>query len=366
MPTEKAHGIQIAKMCEAFGRRASVALLFPNRSNPIQGSLFDYYHVKERFRIKKLRCLDCISKAPWLGPLAYAIEVFSFGWSLAFYLRKTTQEKILYTRDIYTLLFLSKKGMIVYEAHSLPNKPNWLYRVLLGRVHCVVAITDRLKKDFVAIGVEEKRILVAPDAVDIDLFTPHISKKSARGGIGLPTEKKIVMYTGHLYPWKGVYTLLAAAKRLPEHFFVFVGGTDHDRAAFEKKAEEEGVGNVRIIAHQKHDQVPQYLTAADVLVLPNSAKSRIGAHYTSPMKLFEYMASGTPIVASDVSSLREILSEDTAVFFSPDDSESLARAIEETLTQERGSSARATGARQDAQIHTWARRGQRILDWLSE
>src|SRR3989338_7168842 len=81
----------------------------------------------------------------------------------------------------------------------------------------------------------------------------------------------------------------------------FVGGTEKDRAKVKVKSEKlKNKDNVKIIEHRPHDEIPFWLRAADILVLPNTAIEDISKYYTSPMKLFEYMASGRPIVPSDL------------------------------------------------------------------
>ncbi len=365
MPTEKAHGIQIAKMCEALGMRASLELIIPSRHNPIKESVYQYYHVKKHFTIKKLWCIDMISRAAWLRSVAFFIEVFSFAASIAFYLRKKDAKIIIYTRDIYTLLFLSKTYKIIYEAHTVPETPNVLYKHLFKKVDRVVVLSKHLQQDMKAKGLEGKSVLVAPDAVDYDTFAITDSQQKCRINTNLPVDKKIVLYTGHLYRWKGVYTLLEAATLLPTYTFVFVGGTGIDQKKFAKAVEEKAITNVLVIGHTLHEYMPRYLKAADVLVLPNSGVSRISSHHTSPMKLFEYMASHVPIVASDLPSLREVLSENNAVFSVPDDHISLVQAITKVIEYPEKARVLAQQAAVDVQHYTWKQRAMNILTYIT-
>lgn len=108
--------------------------------------------------------------------------------------------------------------------------------------------------------------------------------------------------------------------------------------------------------------VPLYLRAADLLVIPNSAKDADSARFTSPMKLYEYMASGTPILASNVPSLREALTEETALFVTPDDAAALARGVSESLAHPDEALSRARKAQEAARSHTWQERARRILE----
>ncbi len=122
-------------------------------------------------------------------------------------------------------------------------------------------------------------------------------------------------------------------------------------------------GHIRIVGHRPHAEVPLWQRAADILVLPNTAKEAISRFYTSPMKLFEYMASGTPIVASDLPSVTEILTSERGVLVEPDNPKALASAIGRALADEQAA-ARAGRAQAWVAEHTWAKRAARILGLL--
>ena len=366
MPTEKAHGIQIAKMREALAEQGVVVeLVVPNRLNPIKDDIFDYYGIKKNFILSKLPCIDLISCAVWLGPLAYWTEALSFAWSVKKYLKHHSD--LIYTRELSNVAFLGSGNKIVFEAHNLPKKPNLFYRHWLKKVERLVVITQGLKDDFVFLGFPAERILVAPDAVDLKMFNIGNSQIDCRKRLNLSANwrnKKIILYTGHLYDWKGADTLLYAAKLLPESVVVFVGGTDADVDNFRNKAQSNQVENVLIVGHRPVGEIPIYLCAADVLVLPNSAKQTISSRYTSPLKLFEYMASRRPIVASDLPSLREILTEETAIFFEPDNQQSLSEGIKFALNDPVVAAQKAEQAYLKAQNYTWEKRAQNILKFI--
>ncbi len=109
--------------------------------------------------------------------------------------------------------------------------------------------------------------------------------------------------------------------------------------------------------------MPLWQSAADVLVLPNTAKEAISRDYTSPMKLFMYMASGVPIVATDLPSVVDVVGKDMATIVPPDDPEALAFGIERALTKE--ADGKVTRAKAWVSHHTWERRAERILAELT-
>lgn len=363
LPTEKAHGIQIAKMCEALADQGvELELIVPSRFNIIEEEIFKYYKIKENFVLKKLSCLDLISSAVWLGPIAYWIEALSFAWSVKKYLKHFTG--LIYTRELSNLTFLRSNIKMVYEAHNLPKKSNWFFRNWLSKVTKLITITKGLKDDFVDLNFSEEKILVQPDAVDLKMFKIDSSKTNCRDQLNLPPDRKIILYAGHFYDWKGVGVLLSTAKFLPEYLIILVGGTGADVVRFKKLALKERVSNVLIVGHRPIGEVPIYLGAADVLVLPNSAKQMISSHYTSPLKLFEYLASQRPIVVSNLPSLREILDEQTATFFEPDDPQSLAQSIKFVFENPTVVTQKVELAYLRVQNFTWEKRAERILKFI--
>ncbi len=364
LSTEKAHGIQIMKMCEAFAKEeAQVTLLVPRRINPIKADPFKYYSVrKDLFAIERLPVMDFILLDRILGKLALWLEQMTFALFARRYLKKAkSQFDIIYTRDFFLAKFLlGMNAPIVLEAHEFPKHPSW-YLKSWKKLHSIFVLTSHLKEAFVGAGVDEGHIHIAPDAVDLEAFTVKESKERARRELGLPENEKIVMYTGHLYEWKGAGLLADAAEKLSENVrVVLVGGTKQDIAVYFQKYK-----NVTITHYVPHRRIPLYLRAADILVLPNRGNVPISAKYTSTLKRFEYMASGVPIVASDLLSIREVLNETNAVLFVPDNKDSLVQSIQKVLTDPELAKSIAQKARHDVQKYSWARRARGILEFIT-
>lgn len=361
MPTEKAHGIQIMQMCDCFARSVKIKLIIPWRFNKIKQDPFNYYGIKKKFKIIKLPCLDLV----FLGKIGFLIQMITFLISAKIYLL-FQQYDILYTREPLAGLFFKNH---ILELHMLPKKISKFYLRILGKTKLLVVLTNFIKRRLTENGILESKILIAPDGVDLEKFDIKISKEKARKKLNLPLDKKIVLYTGHLYEWKGGTTLLEAARKSEirnpksETLFIFVGGVGKDIKNFEQKV--QGLSNVMIIGQKPHAEIPYWLKAADVLVLPNSAKEDISKFYTSPMKLFEYMASGVPIIASDLPSIREVLNNETAYMFKAGNSLALANVIEEALSNNVESNRRAENAREKSKKFSWSNRARSILEFIT-
>ncbi|MDO8496904.1 MAG: glycosyltransferase family 4 protein [bacterium] len=362
LPTEKAYGIQIAKTCEAMADLGcSVILLCPFRISKIKDEFFNYYGIKRNFVFKKIFTLDFYLPG-FLNKIAFGLKSLCSALVLVLYALVEGAD-IFYTRDeiiAYILSFFRKN--IIFESHRVSNKRKIFYSRFKKINLKVVVISQGLKDDFINFGIKESSLLVARDGVDLDLFNIEMTKEEARKRYNLPLDKKIVMYSGHLFEWKGADILLEAAHKL-EVLFVFVGGTDYDVQKFRQKA--EGLNNVLILGHRPYDQIPSLLKAADILVLPNSSKEEISKRYTSPLKLFEYMASQRPIIASDLPSIREVLDENTGYFFKPDDVSSLVGIINLVLNNEPEAREKNTAAFNMAKSFTWQKRAEKILKFIS-
>ncbi|MCX6731757.1 MAG: glycosyltransferase family 4 protein [Candidatus Parcubacteria bacterium] len=361
IPTEKAHGLQIMKMCEAFAQKGlKVELVIPWRFNRIKEDPFAYYDIKKNFKITKIPSLDLIK----FGKIGFWIQSFSFAKIASGY-AFFKKSDIIYSRDVLPLFFLSFFGKnIVWESHGAQNNP------IIGRTikKCdkVVAITKGVKDFYVQkYNIDEDKILVASDAVDLKEFDITISKKEARQKLNLPKNKRIILYSGsfYLYDWKGIDVLLGAAKYFDDKYlFVLVGGAEKEILEIKEKF---NLKNILLIGHQPHSLIPIFLKAADVLVLPNKKGDANSEKYTSPMKLFEYMASGVPIVASDLPSIREILNKNNAVLVEPNNPAALTERIKNMLQNPELADKISKQAYLDVQNYTWEKRAEKILDFVN-
>jgi glycosyltransferase involved in cell wall biosynthesis len=366
LPTERAHGTQIVKMCEAFALAgASVSLITPNKkSNVYEDDIWHYYNVQQNFNFERLSSFDFLGKTLKFGRIFYWIDTVSFIISL-FFTDLIQEGDVVYTRDPLLLLpFSPNKHKLCIEIHDIPRRKN-IFLKMLRRAHKIIALNDIVKEELVALGITESKIMSAVDGVDLSEFDIALGHTDARRELGLPIEAKIVLYTGHLYSWKGAHTLAEAAKKLPPQVLcVFVGGVDNELEAFTRAFSH--VPNIKVVPFQKREMVPIYLKAADLLVIPNSAKTAISAKYTSPLKLFEYMASKRPIVSSDLPSMRQVLTDANCFFAEADNPEALAAAIETALTDLSAAQIKMGQAFEDVKDYTWRRRGERIFNFISK
>jgi glycosyltransferase involved in cell wall biosynthesis len=193
---------------------------------------------------------------------------------------------------------------------------------------------------------------------------PH----TLRSHLSLPTKTRIALYAGHLYDWKGSATLLDAALAITDKdslTIVVIGGSPYDIERCKKEAHARRLQHIQFLGHKPKADVPKYLVAADVLLLPNSAMNEESVQQTSPIKLFEYLAAGRPIIASDLPSLRAIVTEHEALFVPPDNGTALTHAIRKLLSQPENMSALGHNALALSQKYTWNTHASRLMAFIT-
>ena len=367
VPTQRAHGLQIAKMCEGFANFfPHVCLVIPQIPNSVTGDVFEHYNLKRNFQVKKLSTLYLSGLAEPAPNVWYWIKSASFAAStFLFMLFHTTRDDLIYFRyDVVLFLALLpflKIRNIACEAHFLLT--GWQRKMLL-KAKNVIVITNEAKRLYDQSSDSKEKVLVAPDGVSIADFDANISKEEARQKLKLPQDKKLVVYTGYFYEWKGVDPLLLAAKKFKQNEeLVLVGGAE-DLERVKEIINREDIKNIRIEGYRPYKEVSLYQKAADCLVLTSSLKNDNSKFFTSPLKLFEYMASGRPIVASDTPSIREILNENNSVLVLPDDSNSMLEGVRIALYDNVLTESLVSKAKKEVLLYDWNLRAKRILEFI--
>lgn len=358
LPTEKAHGIQIMKMCEAFKSVGyDVELIVPWRFNALKDDPFDYYGIKKKFKITRIFSLDMV----WAGKVGFWLHLLSFSKMAALYLlfKKRDMTDMIYSRDEVPLYYASFFGKnIFWETHA--GRFNFLIKRLIKKCKRIITISDGLKKFYIEKGVKASKILVAHDAISLGDFANDIGKIAAKERLHLPLDKYIVMYIGRVDGWKGVETLLEGSKIMSRETKVVVMGGEPDQT----KELKDKYPNIIFLGFRPYKELAENQAAADVLILPNTGKDKTSAHFTSPLKLFSYMASSRPIVSSDLPSIREILNENNAIFFKPDEPLSLAKSVEKVLRNADLSDKISKQALLDVREYTWEKRAGKITEFM--
>lgn len=364
IPSRWAHAAQAMRMAAALAACAGPLELLTARAwlQPRLGqSLASWYGVAENFSVRALRVY-----ALRRNVLFPEHDHPRFDRAAARHACRV-RPRLVYARAVGAAARCALAGLpVVLESHMRANHPAFpLLRetVAAEGFRGLVTVNDFLRDQLVSAGIPAEKICVWPDAVDLAPFEGLPSPACLRASLGLPSGF-LALYAGHLYKAKGADLILEAARALPEVQFVLVGGRDEEVARY--RAQAAGLSNVRLTGFVAPCEIPRWLAAADVLLLPNRRDS-VQAETTSPLKLFEYMAAGRPIIASDIPALRGVLAhEHNALLFDAASAGTLAEAIRRLRADAALGAQLVEAARRDVRQYTWLRRAADILRFSGE
>jgi glycosyltransferase involved in cell wall biosynthesis len=311
--------------------------------------------------------------------LWYYLEYSLFAWMCAPIIAAKGVQAIYVRQNICAAWWSSVLGPrlgipVIYEAHDLemhnPSraKEAWAQGVVhlidhaaLTRSQAVVSLTHAFRDYLATIGWRSPQdVAVVPDAYDDTIFVPQ-DRTVCRRAAGLPEDALIIGYAGMTFSHRWLEGLLEAVANLlptyPNLLLLLAGGRPAERAAIEQHAEMLNLHNHLIVEPPQPQQaVVQLLGAADVLVIPDTVTDMTA----SPLKLFECLALGQPLVLPDMAALREIVLPEQAHYFPRRSMQGLTAALHDAI-QARGEQQQILARRHIAQEHTYGHRAERIL-----
>jgi glycosyltransferase involved in cell wall biosynthesis len=384
LPTEKAHGYQICKMCEAFALNGmEVVLLGPKRRqvDPAleRQTVFEYYGVPPVFTMQTLRNWDVVPLSRYLPRRGFMPLFFAHALSWSLYAALCARRQganLYYTRESSVAFWLVCMGLpTVYEGHVVPKHgQRWLLSRTAAHpaLRLAVVLTSFIKQRFVELGFPAAKVRVLPDSVDLSLFDKLPSREDCRGRLDLPLDRAIVGYVGRfqtLETEKGIPELVQAMAAIPplagkEPLLLCVGGPMDAVPTYQEIARRHGMPTHRLqfVDRVPNREVPLWMRACDVVTIP-WPWTEFSAYFTSPMKLFEYMAAGVPIVATDLPAIREVLRhKENAWLVAPGDANRLADGVYRVLSDAILTQRMAQQARQEAHNYSWKGRASAVLD----
>jgi glycosyltransferase involved in cell wall biosynthesis len=301
IPSQTANSIHVMKMCQALALNGNdVILLIPNKikKNTITAEdVYNFYGVEKCFKIISL-------------PFSRnKLSLFIF--SLASVIKaKKEQPHLIYTRFLYACFFsLLMRISTVFEIHSsFTTKIDKFCFLLINKnkLKKIVAISKALRNYLLKkYKINSGNIIVAPDGADpVPVSLKSIEIKN--------NNKLIIGYVGHLYKGKGMELITKMAEKCPWAEFHVIGGLPEDLDYWKKELIQQK--NIIFYGHVSHKEVYRYMLSFDALIAPYQRKVCVYgggdgdiSKWMSPLKIFEYMAAGKAILASDLPVLREIL-----------------------------------------------------------
>lgn len=387
-PKGRAYFTQIINTCYALAERGcKVWLLVERTKDTSVKETLELYGLREHqnFKVCQLPCLDADKSSDRPSKIKISLkEVFYiFALFKVFSLIRREKADVIFLRRglglakmLIKLKCLSKVP-IVYEAHeivsmALADLQRWtseertpkrkiakirrLEEFVYSKVEGLITSTRSLKRLIQEEFHTRTRIVVIHNGVKLD----------GDGFSVQPDRRKGIWYVGSLAPLKGVDILVLSMAYINGEKLVIVGGNSEDMERLKKLAIENKLEDrITFKGFMLPKETKEHLKRAKVLVLPNR-DYLYNRCFTSNIKLFEYMAAATPIVASDLPPLREILKDGkNAILVKPDDPKALAEGIKEVLEDDKLSKRMAENAYEDVKQYTWDKRAERILEFIT-
>ncbi len=360
--TRGASAIHMFKMCSAFGRLGhDVTLFIPPYDSKVD--IYSYYGVENNFEIKTV-----VSTKHFLRQIIHGLACFIY-----FAVKKPAYD-IVITRNIvftfFSTVFL--KVPAIYDAHHpLVNRAaKFLFDTFKDSPYLIRFTTNSggLADYYLDEGLSPGKLRILHNGVELDKYKKHRTPEQARKITGLPGDKQIVLYSGNIYKGRGIELLIDAAGGFKNVLFFVLGGEQEDIDYYEKIVEAKNAGNFKFLGFVDQEKVINYLYSADVLVMPYRSdmtikSGTVASDFTSPIKLFEYMASKRVIVASRINSVMEILEEGrNAITVEADDINSLKKGLRKALNDSAASSKLAQQAYKDVQEYSWEKRAYKMIE----
>ncbi|MFM2064739.1 MAG: hypothetical protein RLZZ507_4410 [Cyanobacteriota bacterium] len=276
--------------------------------------------------------------------------------------------KIVHTRDWnFVKTAVKNKIPTIYERHYFQEKK--IEQEIVSSPYFQIAITqsEPIRQSLIEHGMPPEKVVWLHNGFNQTFLVrqPEAAEKW-RQELLANGSKHLVVYSGALYPFKGIDILIDAAKELPEIQFAITGGTDSQVQAYQQQAQEKQVENVKFLGWiLPRERLVSLFQAADILAHPHcSGKS---ANFTNPVKFFQYMASGTPMVVTEIPPLMEFKASPLiASWCETDNPHKLADAIRYTLEKYPRKIEGYASSIDFAKQFSWENRITKILSYVQE
>lgn len=383
-PLERASGVQVVKTAAALAREGHrVRLLVRQSDSRPTAELLALYGLDPHpgLEVRRLRVLH--RRGSFLLPRA---SFLARGAAAGLAARR--RGAVVFTRDLQLADLLlrfpaSGRGAVVYEAHAVESLMYGERGALYGtteaadprkaariagrearvwkRATGLVTTTAGIRDTFAEQHGARSGVAVIPNGCDVP-------PRAAFPGLAAADPPR-VLYAGQLYPWKGVDVLVEAMAAVPSARLVILGGIEGeaDTRRIRALVEKHGLaGRTEQPGLVPQPRVADELARAAVVVVP-FLRAGMTERHTSPLKIFEAMAAGRPIVASDLPSSREVLRDGvSALLVPPGDAAALAAAVRRVLTDRDLATRLARGAWDEAPQYSWDARARKLRALFEE
>ncbi|MGJ5675228.1 MAG: glycosyltransferase family 4 protein [Nostochopsis sp.] len=337
-------------------------LVRPFQPRKASAELVKYYNLQDKLKIAQL-------PMPWpvdhiKGKLTNS-NTIATKYYLPFHI--LSQTKIVHAWNWNFIKAAIKHGVpVVYEHHHHEDKKFEPEIVNNPLFQVAVTVADTVRDGMIAKGMPSEKVIKLHNGYN-RFFLEKQPEKAMRWRQKLLRNgrQQLVIYSGALRQFKGIDILIEVAKQLANIEFVCAGGDKKEVAYYQELAQQKQVDNIGFLGYILHEDLASLLQAADVLVHPHC--SGAAATFTSPMKLFDYLASGNPIVATEIPSLMEFKNTNAiAAWCEPDNPSKFAEALKQVLEKY---PRKVTGYPEILEFvkqFSWENRAVKILSYVDE
>jgi glycosyltransferase involved in cell wall biosynthesis len=257
-----------------------------------------------------------------------------------------------------------------WGTNYFPHLLRWAEEIEFASADGLTVISEEVKKQLVDMGADAQKILVNPNGVDTEMFSPNKTNPILRSHYGLESNF-VCGFSGSFDVYHGVDVLARAMRGIkasvPSAKFLFIGDGKMRHNVEEIIRQSKMESDTIFTGLIPHAQVPEHLAICDALFVPVVPNSDGSEFFGSPTKLFEYMAMQKPIVASAVGQLRSVLKHEiNALLVSPNDPDALAEQTIRIFQSPDLAHSIAAQAREDAiRNYTWSMNAQRVIDFAA-
>jgi len=374
IPSRSANSIHVINMCEALVQLGYRVALFARSDAPIKiesEEFIDQFYGINAVGVKLNRYYNKTTRGA-----EFVISIIAIIQFVVDGLKGVVPQAII-ARNLYAALLFGilLRRKVIYETHS----PEYGFRKKVQRwllsspkIRTVV-ISNALKRvicEFHSIGGE--KISVFHDAARAGaLQLNSLRRKEQRvkllgEKIELNNYKEFIGYFGHLYAGRGIEVIEGVAEKNPQQAFIVYGGNERE---IKQYRESVSVVNLFFMGHISPNLARSAMGMMDILLMPYQESVSVGlkgvdtAKWMSPMKMFEYLSVGVPIISSDLPVLREVLEDGSnAILVKPDDVEAWSDALQKIINTPTLSKSLGVNAyNQYKNSHTWKHRAEGML-----
>jgi glycosyltransferase involved in cell wall biosynthesis len=346
------------------GRKAANPLdwFYAFRPRPPEAAMAKFYNIQPKLKVVPLSMPWPIDR--WQNKVTNSSTIVS---KYYFPYHILPHAQIVHTRDWNFVKAAIARGIpAIYEHHHHEDRPFEPEVAQNPLLQIAVTVADSVRDSMIAHGMPPDKTVKIHNGFNHLFLERHPQQAAAwRQKLLTPDRPYLAVYAGGLHKFKGVDLLVEVAQQLPQVQFAFAGGNPQQVATYQQFARSKNVENTVFLGHLSQDSLPSLLQAADVLTHPHCAGKE--ATFTSPLKLFDYMASGTPMVATEIPPLQEFQQANiTAGWCEPDNPLAFAQCLQQVL---RNYPRRVEGYRQDmefVQQFSCENRIQKILSYVQE